>query len=262
MSLFRLASFLLCSLLVSASVAAQQPPQRDPQGVAILQQSFVAMGGAVSRSVHTAVFSGRIAQQRGPATVQGTVIFKLADRDKWRMDSPFGAETQTHVVNGTKGREVRDGQSRGLPYHTVLNHHMKFVPVFSELAEYANLSYTISYLGLEVLAGHNVHHIRIARVFPGRPQSTATMLSQLSAVDLFVDASSLLVVKRSQQVSSSIDSHTRVLVEQLYSDYRSADGILFPQSISVLVRGQRLNDIVFTSATFNAPISPTEFEVP
>ena len=40
------AFLLFVTFLISVPVAAQQPPQRDPQAIAILDQSFRIMGGA------------------------------------------------------------------------------------------------------------------------------------------------------------------------------------------------------------------------
>lgn len=69
MCLFRPGSLLVCSLLIPASVAAQQPP-RDPQALAILQQSLVAMGGTVPMD---SVATGTVVLVAGSLTENGTI---------------------------------------------------------------------------------------------------------------------------------------------------------------------------------------------
>src|SRR3970282_1368534 len=82
-------AILLANLLFSVSVAAQQPLQRDPQAVAILQQSVAAMGGVVPSD---SVATGTVVLVAGSKTEKGTIriLTRSLNQTAERIVTPEG----------------------------------------------------------------------------------------------------------------------------------------------------------------------------
>src|SRR3989442_430575 len=89
MALLRLASLLFCSLMIQASVAAQQPSQRDPQAVALLQRTLAAMGGTVPSD---SVATGKLVLVEGSKTSNGTmrILTRGTDQSSEQMQLSDG----------------------------------------------------------------------------------------------------------------------------------------------------------------------------
>jgi outer membrane lipoprotein-sorting protein len=264
----RPARFLLLflfSILLCISVAAQQtssPSARDPQAMLILHQAISSVGGTTWQGITDATLFGQVAEQRAIDQVQGTITFQVTSAGKCRVDMSIEGESISYIVNGNRGFEVFGGKTRRLPYHSVLNHHLKYLPVFSELTQVGDPAYQVSYLGTQTLNGHAVHHIHTERMYRGQTREQAKVLSRLSATELYIDAQSFLLLKRAQVVPSAINIENSILMEQYFSDYRAIGGVLVPHTVSIYVGNQKVREITFTSVTFNTGVSPAIFEVP
>ena len=75
------ASFVFWGLLFSASLAAQQPPQRDPQGLQLVNQAYVAMGGPLKTKVTDVRVEGTLALASAPDSGVGTFVTKVRGLD-------------------------------------------------------------------------------------------------------------------------------------------------------------------------------------
>lgn len=253
-----LVCFVLCFL---PSLFGQDPPKRDPQAIAILQQSCLAMGGSVASRISDMTLLGNVTEYVDSKVSQGAFSFKLYGSDKSRTDFTLDGRVVRKVINGTKGAEHRGIEQKRLPYHAILNRYPEYVPTLTEICEWSNPLYRAEFKGVESLDGRSVYHIRVEKEFPGRKADRAAILSELSAADLFVDSTAFLLIKRSRKVPSIANLHRTIMVEQAYEDFRSISSVVIPHRVITYVRGQKTLEIVITSVSFNTGLNPAEFEV-
>jgi hypothetical protein len=234
---------------------------RNSQAVAILQGSFTAMGGVTASRISTVLMSGQMTRQLALTQATGTVTFKWGGANLCRLDLASDTYSHSFVVNGTQGTQVEDGVSMRVPAHMLINHPLKYLPVLSEVSSFADPNYSISYVRLETLNGGSVHHIHMESVLPGLSPQMAALYSKLTGVELYIDANTLLLVKRAQEVPTFLDMGTTALVEQYFSAYQVNKGISVPYQISVYLSGTKLMDMQITSVQFDAGVSTADFEV-
>jgi hypothetical protein len=245
----------------STTPSPAETTARDPQAIAILQQSFAAMGGAVSSNVSSVLMEGSITQQMAVEKATGSVTYKWSRADVCRLDSIFDSYSQSYVVNGHSGMRIVDGTRSRLPFHSLLNHQLKYLPVFSEISMWADSSYSVSYVALETLNGSQVHHIHLEEFLPGLSAKTSALYARVSGVELYIDANSLLLLKRSQQLPTDSDMGTTMLLEQYFGGYKMIRGIAIAHQISEDLRGENRAVITVTSVQINQGVSASDFEV-
>src|SRR5260370_1370790 len=88
----------------------------------------------------------------------------------------LGGESSTDIVNGDRGQVTRGGRTLKIPYHALLNHDLKLIPLLSEMSDFANPRYDLRYVGSEVFNGQRVPHIRMRRQFYSSRIELATTL--------------------------------------------------------------------------------------
>lgn len=108
----------------------------------------------------------------GTDQVQGTVTLQFTSSGKCRVDMSVPGESNSYIVNGKRGSEILGGKTKSLPYHSVLNHHLKYFPVFSELTQASDPAQVL-YVGTETLNGDTVHHIRTEKMYWGQTERQA-----------------------------------------------------------------------------------------
>jgi outer membrane lipoprotein-sorting protein len=235
--------------------------ERDPQAISILARSHAAMGGSAAAAISDIHISGRTLVQRPQGDeVSGTVTFDFAAPDKSRVVIDAGGEVSTHVVNGKSAVATAKGRSRRLPLQTMIHKRPEELPVLSEVSNWNDPSFHVSYVGLESLDGRPVHHVKVQQP----PRGTTRIhqdLSNLSAVDLYIDSESYLLLKRSRVVPGIQDYRQTLQVEETYADYRPAGKLLVPYSISFYIRGQKIMTVTIDSVAINSGLNAAEFEV-
>ncbi len=248
-------------LLFSPVLAAQSPPRRDAQALAILTRAYAAMRGPAVQTISDLTISGRITAQRAQDSAQGTLVFKLIARNVHRVDVQIPGLVFSQIVNGRRASRTENGKTKRLPYHAILDSCPDLFPVLSEIADLNNPVFQLVYLGTETLNGRAVEHIRVEKFFTDETPANGKLLSAIDGADLFIDQTNFLLLKRSRRVPSIENLKSTVLVEQVFSNYQLFGGVLVPQTVTTYVRGQKISDIAVTSVALNTGLSPTEFEV-
>lgn len=103
MRVSRVVLSLLLILSSSPHLSSRQSvtaPQGDPQALAILQQSFIAMGGQNIASVHDASVDMVASAPEDPAAGKTMVGAKMIGTQMWRTDSAGKDGAAALVVNG------------------------------------------------------------------------------------------------------------------------------------------------------------------
>jgi hypothetical protein len=252
-------------LLVPASQSqSQQVPSianRDPQATSIMQQSVAAMLSVDKSTITSVLLSGTVTRQVALEKISGTLSFKWAPNRLCRVDMAFPNYSRSYVANGEQGLEMEDGVTRRMPYHGLMNRPFRYVPAFSEISESLDLSYAITYLGVEALNLQKVHHIHIEQRIDDPNGRIGALVAKATGVDLYVDTQTLLLVRRSQLVSSHLSMNLTLPLDEYFSDYQTTGGLSIPRQITTYVRGQKINEIQITSAVLNTPVNVADFQV-
>jgi hypothetical protein len=111
---------------------------------------------------------------------------------------------------------------------------------------------------LEQINGLPAHHIRLS-MFP--TDSTPAQIEDLiSEFHVWIDQTSLYVVKTRCFNFSPEAIQNRSPVEVYYSDYRLQDGAQVPFHLIRYVDGRKDSEIVFSTISLNAAVAATDFQ--
>src|SRR5437870_4464192 len=147
---FRSLLFLTLLLLISIPIAAQQPPQRDPQAVLIAQRALAAMGSAGGAPDFETIAQGAVTLLGTEGSVQGTVVLKTGRLGQLRGDYVIGGQPSAVVYNGGRGvQQVANGKVEQVPLSMAVYKRADHFPVLSMLAEFADPSVGVHLLGVE-----------------------------------------------------------------------------------------------------------------
>ena len=256
MRLFRSASLVICSLLISASIAAQTPPPRDPQAVAILQHSLAAMGGVVPGD---SVATGAIRLVAGSRIETGSIriLTRGLDQTAEHTDTQLGRRAV--IYSRGLANEIEGAAVRRLQLELAVTSQSPDFPVGLLTATFRNASAGIQYVGLETLGGSAVHHIRFWNTFPAWRRSTH--LAQFSLKHLWIDVASGLPRKVAYDRRAALGSAPRIAVEVSFSNYRNIGGVLYPLVIEKSLNGTPWATITVGSVVFNTGLSDADFPV-
>jgi hypothetical protein len=111
-----------------------------------------------------------------------------------------------------------------------------------------------------------VQHLRVSRAIGHAARRTAARIAELSTIDLYLDAKSLLplatVSTTTPHSSSPVFNPTiarRISNEIRFSDYRVVEGVQVPFHIQKLVEGTPVLDLTVSEVKLNAGIPSSEF---
>lgn len=132
-----------------------------------------------------------------------------------------------------------------------------YFPMFALSAARDGQLLSAKYVGLE----GGKHHIELTRIFKGRVHGTPKALASMekfSAVDLYLDASTLLPTSVFFNSHPENDSNMDIPTEIRFSDYRDVGGARVPFHIQRFTNNTLVLDIEVARADINtgAPIRP------
>ncbi len=256
MHLFRPAAFVLSSLLVSVCLAAQQVPQRDPQAVAILQQSLAAMGGSVPTD---SVATGTIVVVAGSTTETGTI--RILSRGADQSSEQIHTTTGNRAVIYSRGfaNETRGTTVNSLQMELVVSSQSPDFPLPLFVGALSNSDFAFQYVGQETLDGSPVQHIRFWNTFSSKPR--LQKVAEFSVKDVWVDAASGLPRKLSYDRRAGGGSAPRIPVAIFFSDYRNIGGVLYPFLIKKSYNGTPWTTITIQNVAFNTGLTDANFPV-
>jgi hypothetical protein len=251
----RTAFLLFLILCLCASVAAQQPrPQRDPQALAIAQQSHAAMGGVSAQNLTDTVIQATVtqgAEAQSPATL---IIKTKGDRMRW--ESPAG---DALVLRQGRAFRLLNGQWKPASDANTRNRRAEHLPALLLAHELGRDDVSATYVGTATVEGRSAHQVRLARVSSLGIEHD-TKLTKDSELDVFIDAESFVILKVSYIHLSATDSRRGLPMEVYYGDYRRVGGLLVPFHQRVFFNGNPIYETRITSFAANVGLSDAEFE--
>ncbi len=254
MRLFRLVLLSIWSLLVPGSVAAQAPP-RDPQAVAILQQSLVAMGRVIPSD---SVASGTVVVVAGSRTENGTmrVLTRGTNQSAEQIETPEGKRSIIYS-QGLANRIDGTGTAT-FTLELAASSQSPCFPLVLIAGALNNPDIGFQYLGLESLGGSRAHHLRAWNTFSSNAK---LRLAEFTVKDLWIDAASGLTLRISYTERAGGGAESRIPVVVLYSDYRNVGGVLYPFSIQKSLNGTPWAKITIFQVAFNTGLTDKDFPI-
>lgn len=257
---FAVALFL--TLAVSPlALSAQQPtvPTRDPQAIGVLANALAAMGGQNVATVQDTVVQATMTPPASQGGNPGTLTITTKGVNKMRFDGSGGAKTSSVIFN--TGSELRSNAAGWHQAPSANASHKRFehIPVLMLTYELTRTDLSVTYVGVETLAGRSVQHVQLARV-SNLGNALDVTLSRNSQIDVWVDAQTMFVVKVAFLYLSETDWRVGLPMEIFYDNYQNTNGLLVPFHQKCLFNGQPLEDMQITSFSVNQSPADSKFE--
>ncbi len=249
-------SIFLASSLLSVPAPAQQPPQRNPQAVALVQQAVTVMGGVAPAD---SVATGTIDLVAGSKAETGTIriLTRGVDQTAEEIVTPDG--TRQVVYSREQAREAEGNSAKPLQLELVVTSQSACFPLPLLAAALNHPDTAFEYLGQETLDGLAVHHIRFWNTFSSNPK--LRHLAEFSVKDLWIDAASGLPHKLSFDRRAAGGAEPRIPVEVFFSDYRNVSGVLYPFRMEKHFNGTPWATITINNVQLNAGLTDAAFPV-
>lgn len=256
---------MLVPFLFLGVICAQTAPQVDSQAVTVIAQSMSAMGATEPSPGNMRLSSGTAIQDSvATGTIlfadsrTGTVRIETKGPDRVRYDTSINGVQITTVFNSGRGYVLQGGVKHKFPIWISQYHRAEHIPVLSRLADYSQPNSKLKYVGLAAVPGSALHHVRISSL--PTDATPADVEDKISEFHVFVDPTSMLVVKSIGFAFSPGIIENRTLLETYYSDYRPVGGLLVPYHLIRYAAGQKFCEITFTSVTVNAGVPDSDFQ--
>ena len=251
-------SILTINSLVSLSIA-QNPPASDPQALAFAAQSIASMTAGTSISDLT--LTGDVSWSGSSNPDTGTGTLKALGTGESRIDLALTGGTRTEIRDSQTAAPIGqwinpDGSSGLFAFQNCQTDAVWFFPALGSLV---GLNVVLSYIGQETRSGVAVQHLQSYIYQPNPPPGIPAQ--QLSAMDFYLDATTLLPVAVTFNAHPDDGSVTNLQIEVDFSNYQNQSGVLVPMHIQRYSQGNLLVDIIVTNAAFNTGLPLSAFTV-
>jgi len=235
---------------------AQPPPQRDPQAVAILQQTFTAMGGHVPAD---SVATGSIELVEGSKTERGTIriLTRGLDQSAEHIQTPGGY--QAVIYSRIQANALLGAEVKVFTLELASSSQSPNFPLLVLAAAVNNPDSAFQYVGIEAVGTARAHHIRFWNTFSSTPK--LAHLAAFSAKNIWIDISSGLPIKLAYDRRAGGGAEPRIPMEVHYSDYRNVGGVLYPFLLETSCNGTPWTTTRISSVNLNTGLSEAAFSV-
>lgn len=245
--------------LLSVQAYAQQPSpqsvQRDPQALAVLQNSIAAMGGAAAViQVTDTLVAGSVAPTSGNSAKGGTFTWKTAAAE-YRYDFQLTSATQTFVSGHGHPASIHNGTVTALSSQLDFINPPFHLPALVLTGILANQQYSVTSSGKTTLNGAPAIKVRISL-------NTDMLSAVVSPQDWYFDATSGIPLRVEHRLPDTRRPENYVVAAEEFADFRSVSGLLLPFKITSYEEGAVVAVETVTAASFNKGLSPVDFDAP
>jgi len=258
----RLSTLLLLAicLLVPSAAITQGQPASDPQALAYAAQSIAAMSG--STAISDVTMTGTVTWNGG-GTDTGTATLRALGTGESRMDLALTSGVRTEIRDDQTGAQLGqwvapNNASGNFASQNCWTDAVWFFPVLGSLAAGPNV--VLSYIGPTTWNGESVQHIQ-SYVYQSNPLGLTPSPQQLSTMDFYLDATTLLPAAVTFSAHPDNDATTNLLIEADFSNYQAVGGVVVPMHIQRYQQGNLMVDIVVTGASVNTGLPLSIFTV-
>jgi len=253
-----LSCLCICQLPLSGQqspTSASQSPQRDPQGMAAIQNSILAQGGQTAISaIASAVVLGTLTPADNSHASAGTFKWEsdfTASTYEFRNEMQIGSQTRIFVSNHGNPAFYNGTKSRNLPSHVAYASVPFHLPAVVLLRELNNQQCSIQFLGTMTINGRPTAHIRTQ-------VNTGPIETELSVHDWYLDSSTGLPIRVEYLTPSSVDMREHKPASVDFSNYKTISGINVPLTMVASEEGSIVSTITVSSVAFNTSMPPTD----
>jgi hypothetical protein len=259
----RVLAFAASLILISNSSAGipQNPspttasPQRDPQGVALLQKSVSVMGVPPSDSTAT----GSVTIVAGSLTQQGTVTILTRGSTETSIQFQMPTNPWTVVFASGQANKIETTQTKVYPLELAASSRCFYFPLPFLSGILSNADYSIKYVGQETVDSSTVSHIVVQNSFGSVPNFQ--FLSGFTATDIWLDATTTLPVKIAMMRRYGGGSAPKLPFSVSYSNYQTVSGIRYPFTIQEYFTETLWATTTIQSVAFNTGLTDSNFPV-
>jgi hypothetical protein len=257
-----LSGALLCFVLLSPPLNAQQAGAASQSVQPILRQSFAALVGL--SAVTDVTLTGTVRRVAGSDDETGSITLKALATGEARIDSSFPSgqrsEIRATLDSGPSGNWAGpDGSLHVAAQHNCWTDATWFFPAF--LSAYSGSpSVQVTYVGAEAHNGAQSVHLRSTVVVPGDPKGNPSVfVAGLSQMDIFLDPQSYLPMAVDFNMHPDANGSSDIPVEIQYSNYQNISRKQVPLRVQEYIQNGLYLDISISSASFGTGLSSTEF---
>jgi hypothetical protein len=248
-------------LLVPATFPQSNPTPTtsDPQAVTLASQALAALTGTTQ--VNDVTLTGSGTRAAGSDVESGSVTLKALGTLEARLDLSTANGTRSEIRNLDSNSMPQgfwvglDGNVHSMAGQNCVTDAAWFFPALSILSQLSNPNVVATYIGQETKNGASVQHLHFV-VQSGDPSG---FFQQLSAEDVYLDASSNLPVAIIFNTHPDNDATTNIVVEIDFSSYQAVSGVQMPFRIQMQYNGSLLLDLTIQSATLNSGLTDAAF---
>jgi len=180
------------------------------------------------------------------------------------MDLALGSGTRSEIRDAQTGTQLGkwvnpDSTSGQYASQNCWTDAGWFFPALGSLAAGPNV--VLSYIGQETRNGAAVQHIQSYIYQANWPAGVTPSPQQLSAMDFYLDATTLLPVAVTFNAHPDNDAGTNLGFEVDFADYQAVSGVMVPMHIQRYQQGSLMVDLVVSNASFNTGLSLSSFSI-
>jgi hypothetical protein len=256
---FALAVLSSIFALPATSQQTSTTASQNPTAVALATNSVARLSGSVQ--IADVTLTGTATRVAGSDTGSGTVTLKALGTSNSRIDLSLSNGTFSEIRTAQSGAPqgqwlATSGSYNNMAPHNCMTDAAWFFPSLSVLSQLSNPNVIATYIGQETKAEVPVYHLRLSIQSSTDPTG---LLQQLSAEDVYLNASTYLPVALVFQTHSDEDALTNVLVEVDFSNYQSVNGVLIPFRVQKSLNGSLFLDITIQAAVLNSGLAQSVF---
>lgn len=248
-----------------ADVLAQTAPVSvsDPNAVAlaskVLQTMVSGTAGLADITLQTgATYIVGSDEETGTATL-------VARRNSESVVTLNLSGGQRHEIrDGVQGAwEGIDGSAHSMATHNCFVDADWFYPLLSLAASGTDTSLLMTLVGQEVRGIEPVYHLRVFHYLSGQqPPGQVSLVQQLSTMDLYLDASSLMPAALDFNIHPDQDANVNIPVEIRFGAYQLFNGVWAPTRIQQFIQNSLTLDLTVASVVPNSGITDSFFTLP
>ncbi len=239
--------FLFLHSPAIAPAQESEQPTRDPQAIAVLTQALQVAGATATTQSFSA--TGTITYYWAGEEVKGAALITGKGANEFSLQVSLPNASRSVAVSGGQGaiQEI-DGTTTKIPYYNARNQIAATLPLLRVAASLSSPSTSASYEGVVDVDGRSAHHIRL--IAPKAEDDLENRFRDLRTLDVFVDASTFLIVKTQDTIHAERDMNDQYSRELFFSDHRAVNGVLVPFAVTEKFGGQRTWSLQLDSVNF------------
>jgi len=255
--------FLLSSVFAqTSSTLPITTIERDPQALAILQQSLTAQGATANGVPSSIVATGTYTQYAGDGSaVSYAVKLEALGTDKFRRSLSLADGTHTGIARGGAGWSLSaSGSADGLSLSRLAGNRHEDLPVLAIAQAFNSANVQVVAAGIATIGGTSLLQVSVQPTGLSADPRLEAAFEATSNYELYFDPQTYLPVHVRYYVHPT-DWRLAFPVDLVLSDFRAVSGVLLPFSVARSMNGQQLSTTQWQSISLNLSIPDSDFNV-